>query len=136
MLEQVGLDRVNYTFITAGEAANDDAVLPSRSTLDEGWLKDYAQRRIDKVDPLVGYTLSGATTPLYFDAEAERANSEAAASVCEAGMRAGLFVPLPSLMGLGPRAGLVMGSSLAQADSAKLIAENAAALVACAHMFH
>jgi len=132
MLDQVGLDRVNYTFVTA----NDDAVLPSRSTMAEDWLKDYAARRLDRIDPLVGYTLAGGIAPLMFDAEAQRHESAAAASVCEAGMRAGLFVPLPRLFGTGPAAGLVMGSSLDQGESLRLMVEHGAKVVAAAHLFH
>ena len=89
-LAELGFDKLNYTvFLPSRSLDAPDLINPSLSTMPAEWLADYAERRLDLIDPLVDYVSAGGQDPILFDATAEGDIGE----VARTARRAGRFAP-------------------------------------------
>lgn len=139
-LAGIGLDQVNYAFLdlvsySRLEARGD----PAFSTMRPDWIEHYTARKYDMNDDLVGHVRSGNYKPKFWRlGRPEQFKSlEMIGEAHEAGLKAGLLIPLSGDYGSAlPTAGIVMGSSLPEADIEKIVQENAPMLVALGHVFH
>jgi DNA-binding CsgD family transcriptional regulator len=139
-LAGIGLDQVNYAFLdfashTRLEARGD----PGFSTMRADWIEYYTERQYDMNDDLVGHVRAGNYKPKFYrlGRPEEFTSLEMVGEAHEAGLHAGLLVPLCGDYGSAlPTAGIVMGSSLPEADIEKIVQDYAPMLVALAHVFH
>lgn len=135
-LAELGFDKLNYTvFLPSRSLDAPDLINPSLSTMPAEWLADYAERRLDLIDPLVDYVSAGGQDPILFDATAEGDIGEVARTALRGGMKAGVLVPLQR----GPgrhTGGMVIGSSLDPADTRERVRRHGALLLAMARVFH
>lgn len=139
-LAGIGLDQVNYAFLdlasyTRLEARGD----PGFSTMRPDWIAHYSERRYDLDDEIVGHVRAGNFRPKLYrlGRPQDFTNVGIINEANEAGLKSGLLVPLYGDYGSAlPSAGIVMGSSLAEAEVERIIQEHAPMLVALGHIFH
>ncbi len=139
-LAGIGLDQVNYAFLDVSaysrlEARGD----PAFSTMRRDWIAYYTARKYDLDDEIVAHVRAGSFRPKLFrlGRPQEFVHPGMISEANEAGLEAGLLVPLSGDYGSAlPTAGIVMGSSLPEADIEKIVQENAPMLVALGHIFH
>lgn len=132
-LDDLGFDKLNYTVFRSPDAVT--GINPTLSTMSQSWLRDYADRRLDLMDPLIGYMASGARDPIVFDTNLDGDIGEVARTAREGGMTAGVFIPLSPALG-GPPAGMVLGSSQRSPEIHRLIQMHGARLMSLSHIFH
>lgn len=139
-LAALGFDQINYAFLdfaTFGrmEARGD----PAMSTMRQDWIDHYTERRYDLGDEIVGHVRAGRYDPKFYrmsrsDDFSQRVMAEEAR---DAGLQAGLLVPLPGPWGDQlPAAGIVIGSSLGEDEAARITRAHGPTLVALAHVLH
>ena len=139
-LAAIGLDQINYAFLDFGtygrmEARGD----PAMSTMRRDWIEHYTAQRYDMDDAIVAHVRAGRFDPKFYrlsrrDLFERRDMAEEAR---EAGLQAGLLTPLPGPWGDHlPAAGIVMGSSLGEAEAERIARDHAPHLVALAHVLH
>lgn len=139
-LADLGLDQVNYAFLDFATYGRMDARGdPAMSTMRTDWLEYYTERRYDLADEIVAHVRAGRFDPKFY--RMSRADHftqrDMAEEAIDAGLNAGLLVPLPGPWGDGlPAAGIVMGSSLGEDEAERIARDNAPALIALAHVLH
>lgn len=139
-LAVVGLDQINYAFLDFAtydrmEARGD----PAMSTMRHDWIAHYTERRYDMDDDIVAHVRAGRFEPKFYrlGCKDQFARREMAEEAREAGLQAGLLVPLPGPWGSTlPAAGIVIGSSLGEDETARIVSDNGATLIALAHVLH
>ena len=139
-LAKLGLDQINYAFLDFGtysrmEARGD----PAMSTMRRDWIDHYTNQKYDLDDEIVAHVRAGRFDPKFYrlSRKEQFSHREMAEEARDAGLMAGLLVPLPGPWGdYLPAAGIVMGSSLGEDEAARITQANAAALIATAHVFH
>lgn len=135
-LAELGFDKLNYTvFLPSGSPEAPDLINPSLSTMPPEWLTDYAERRLDLIDPLVEYIAGGGRDPILFDTSAEGDIGEVARTARRGGMRSGMLVPIPQGHG-SPPAAMVIGSSLEAPEAHEQVRVHRALLMAMIRVFH
>lgn len=139
-LAAVGLDQINYAFLDFAtyermEARGD----PAMSTMRRDWIEHYTERRYDMDDDIVAHVRAGRFEPKFYrlSRKDQLTHRNMAEEAREAGLQAGLLVPLPGPWGSAlPAAGIVIGSSLGEDETARIVADNGATLIALAHVLH
>lgn len=139
-LAAIGLDQINYAFLdfaTYGrmQARGD----PAMSTMRQDWIEHYTERRYDLDDEIVAHVRAGRFDPKFYRMSRPDhfSHREMAEEAKDAGLQAGLLVPLPGPWGDHlPAAGIVIGSSLGEDEAARITSEQAPALIALAHVLH
>lgn len=139
-LAAIGLDQINYAFLDFQtydrmEARGD----PAMSTMRADWIEYYAAQRYDLDDEIVAHVRAGRFDPQFYrlSRDDQFAHREMAEEAREAGLQAGLLVPLPGPLGdVLPAAGIVLGSSLGEDETARIVSANGPALIALAHVLH
>ena len=101
-LAAIGLDQINYAFLdvkTHGrmQARGD----PAMSTMRKDWIEHYTERQYDLDDDIVAHVRTGSFDPKFYrlsrpDHVSRRLMAEEA---MDAGLKAGLLVPLPGPWG-------------------------------------
>ena len=139
-LADLGLDQINYAFLDMQtfdrmEARGD----PAMSTMRADWIAYYAERGYDLDDELVAHVRQGHFAPKV--ARLSRLHREHRPEIAdegrEAGLNAGLLVPLPGPWNdMFPAAAIMLGSSLGEDEVVRIIGMHAPSLVALAHVLH
>lgn len=139
-LAGVGLDQVNYAFLDFATFSRMDARGdPAMTTMRDDWISHYVEQGYDLDDDVVAHVRAGRSDPKFFrlsrpDHFRHRTIAEEAR---EAGLQAGLLTPLPGPWGdLLPAAGIVMGSSLGEDETARITEAHATDLIALAYLVH
>lgn len=139
-LASIGLDQINYAFLDFATYGRMDARGdPAMSTMRADWLEYYTDRHYDLDDEIVAHVRAGRLDPKFYrlsrpDHFSLRYMAE---EVREAGLQAGLLTPLPGPWGDHlPAAGIVMGSSLSEDETARITQAHAPQLIALAHVLH
>lgn len=132
----LGFDKLNYTvFLPRSASDTTDLFNPSLSTMPAEWLEDYARRKLHLVDPLVAYVTAGGLDPILFDAAVDPDAGEVARFALEAGMKAGVLLPIAKGLG-SPPGGMVIGSSLNAAEAHERVRIHGDLLIAMTRVFH
>jgi len=137
-LARIGLDQVNYAFL---DLETHDRMQargePAMSTMRSDWIEYYVERQYDLADPLVDHVRAGRCEPLLFETAQDFGASQVLNEADEAGLKAGVLISLPGVIGsAGPGAGIVVGSTMGAPETFRLIRENGRDLVALANLFH
>lgn len=139
-LAAIGLDQINYAFMDFGtysrmEARGD----PAMSTMRTDWIEYYTERHYDLEDEIVAHVRAGRFDPKFYRLSRPEhfTHRSMAEEAMDAGLKAGLLVPLPGPWGdLLPAAGIVIGSSLGEDEAARITEAHAPTLVALAYLLH
>jgi DNA-binding CsgD family transcriptional regulator len=137
-MEACGLDVLNYAYIDTSlenETKIDGVV--ARSTMSEDFLSYFSDQNYASTDAMAQYLRRGGVRPVLYDVR-EISDPCQAGDVIEAGLRGGLFVPLPGA-DLGHRsttAGITLGSGLPSHESHRMIRERSTELILLAQLFH
>lgn len=139
-LAEIGLDQVNYAFLDLGTFGRMDARGdPSMSTMRNDWIAHYSAQRYDLGDDIVAHVRAGRFDPKFYRMSRPEhfAQRDIAEEAREAGLQAGLLVPLHGPWNDDlPAAGIVMGSSLREDEAARITQAHASDLIALAHVLH
>lgn len=137
--EMLGLGVMNYAYVDA--ALKDDPVLQGQiahTTMSPDFIAHFAERNYVTTDAMARYLQCGGVRPVLFDVEAHTPDLDHALDVVDAGLRGGLFIPLPgaALDGRSAVAGLSVGAAAAPRDSHEIARHYGAELVTLIHLFH
>lgn len=141
-LGAIGVDQINYGFFDPAASRGVDAEVVYISTMRSDWLEYYQDHSLHLCDPHVVKVHQGNLLPYRWGDEQvasldDPAIRRAAQETREAGIAAALCVPLTGpLDPTRPIAGMTLGSTLGEAELARLTSGSAARMVALAHVFH
>jgi len=139
-LARIGLDQINYAFLDFGTYGRMDARGdPAMSTMRRDWIEHYTAQRYDMDDDIVAHVRAGRFDPKFYRLSRPDhfEHRDMAEEAREAGLQAGLLTPLPGPWGDHlPAAGIVMGSSLGEAEAERIARDHAPHLIALAHLLH
>lgn len=138
-METIGLGVMNYAYVDP--ALHNDPEHQGRlahTTLPQSFIDHFADRNYASTDAMARYLSAGGVRPVLFDVEAHTPDRDHASDVVSAGLKGGLFIPLPgaTLDGRAAVAGLSVGSGASPETTHRTAREYGAGLVALTHLFH
>lgn len=139
-LADFGLTQINYAFLDFESASRMEARGdPAMSTMRRDWIEHYTERQYDLRDDAVAHVRQGNVHPMLWSLEQipRLKSGQISHEAGEAGLKAGLLVPLAGPAGSDlPAAAIMLGSGLGEAEFLKLIGSGGMMLVSLAHLFH
>ncbi|MNS09081.1 HTH-type quorum sensing-dependent transcriptional regulator VjbR [compost metagenome] len=138
-MEVCGLDVLNYAYLDTN-FDNDMNIhgVVAQSTMPQNFITYFSEQNYASTDAMARYLLRGGVQPVLYDVQSQVSDRRHAEDVMEAGLRGGLFIPLPGAATgtTASIAGITLGSGLSSDESHRIIKERGKELILLAHLFH